>query len=287
MTSRVNSARRALVAVDPGYVVSGLLVGILVGATGVGGGSLMTPILLLLFTVPATTAVGTDLLFASITKTVGTYVHGVNRSISWRIVGLLSIGSLPSSGVMLYLLHSVIDRKAVASVMTFALGIALLVTSAAIFAGPWLEKRIFPKRIGQSLIPRSEEEILEAELASETRPGIAAWTVLTGVVLGALVTLTSVGAGALGVMVLLGLYPRVRSVKIVGTDIAHAVPLTLVAGVGHASLGGVNFQLLGSLLLGSIPGVVVGSKLAMRLPERRLKQALASILLIVALKLIL
>lgn len=270
------------------FAVSGLLVGTLVGATGVGGGSLMTPILVLLFGVNPATAVGTDLLFAAVTKSFGTVLHGINRSVSWKVLGRLSLGSLPAAALTLWFLRDV-DPKSTSVLITRALGIALLVTSTALALQPLVKKLM--KR--ESVPPASTESDaeLEARLArleeeNERRPGVAFRTVLLGAVLGALVTLTSVGAGALGVVVLVALYPKVRSVRIVGTDIAHAVPLTLVAGLGHASLGGVDFPMLGALLAGSIPGIFVGTQLAFRLPERVLKNGLAAILFAVGSKLV-
>lgn len=273
------------------FTVSGFLVGALVGATGVGGGSLMTPILVLLFGVPASTAVGTDLLFAAATKGFGTALHGLNQSVSWRVVGRLALGSIPAALGTLLMIHYLLKPDAIKGIITTGLGTALLITSLSIIFQPLIKKLLGRKAV-HSLAPvapaldgDSQQLLLEEKLC-ETRPGVAWKTVLVGLVLGVLVTLTSVGAGALGVMVLMALYPRVRSVRIVGTDIAHAVPLTLVAGLGHASTGAVNLAMLGSLLLGSIPGILLGSQLAFRLPERTMKQTLAAILMLVGGKLL-
>jgi uncharacterized membrane protein YfcA len=274
------------------FIIAGLLVGILVGATGVGGGSLMTPILVIIFGVPASAAVGTDLLFASITKGVGTGLHGLNQSISWKVVGRLAAGSLPAALGTLWLLHNVFNPKTVAGLITVTLGFALVLTSLAIFFQP-LFRKWFAKTQNNGNVPSEtpsamdEAKRLAEEAACESRPESAPLTVAIGFVLGALVTITSVGAGALGVMVLMAIYPKVRSVRIVGTDIAHAVPLTLVAGLGHASMGAVNYGMLGSLLLGSIPGIAVGSHIAFRLPEKALKRTLACILMVVGGRLIL
>lgn len=260
------------------YTCSGFLVGTLVGATGVGGGSLMTPILVLLFGVSANTAVGTDLIFASLTKGVGTALHGFNRSVNWRIVGALCAGSLPASAFALWLLHSFLDREAVAPFIKHALGVALVITSIALFVQGLRKKK------------ESEENASESEPPTDQEPAISGKLLLAtiglGGALGLLVTLTSVGAGALGVMVLLALYPRVKTVRIVGTDIAHAVPLTLLAGLGHASLGAIDVKMLGWLLLGSIPGIVVGARASFRLPERAMKQLLAVLLLLTGSKLV-
>ena len=252
------------------YTLSGFLVGLLVGLTGVGGGSLMTPLLVLLFGVHPATAVGTDLLFAASTKTVGTLVHGFARNIDWRIVGLLAAGSVPATVVVLALLSRVdLDAVAVRHVLNVALGIVLLITSAFLLLARQLHER-YAKRVDR-LSDRSVRNL----------------TVLLGVVMGALVTLTSVGAGAIGVTVLLFLHPKIPIARVVGSDIAHAVPLTLVAGVGHWYLGSVNWALLWPLLLGSVPGIVVGSRLAGRVRDGAIRTALALVLIAVAGKLIL
>jgi uncharacterized protein len=277
---------------EPAFTVSGFFVGILVGITGVGGGSLMTPILVLLFGVPASTAVGTDLLFAAVTKGFGTALHGFNKSVSWRVVGRLAAGSIPASVASLWVIEHLIKPDAIKGIITTGLGFALVLTSLTILLQPaikhWLGRKAALSMIPSKLSANTDEaELLAEEAACEKRPAATWSTVFVGVVLGILVTITSVGAGALGVMVLMALYPKVRSVRIVGTDIAHAVPLTLVAGLGHAANGSVNLGMLGALLLGSIPGIMIGSHLAFRLPERALKRALAAILMVVGSKLLL
>lgn len=252
------------------YALSGFLVGLLVGLTGVGGGSLMTPLLVLLFGVHPATAVGTDLLFAASTKTVGTLVHGFARNIDWRIVGLLATGSVPATVVVLALLSLVdLDAVAVRHLLNVALGVVLLITSAFLLAARSLHER-YAKRVDR-LSDRAVRHL----------------TVLLGVVMGALVTLTSVGAGAIGVTVLLFLHPKIPIARVVGSDIAHAVPLTLVAGVGHWYLGSVNWALLWPLLLGSVPGIMIGSRLAGRIRDGAIRTALALVLIAVAGKLIL
>jgi len=274
---------------DLSFTIAGFVVGSLIGATGVGGGSLMTPILVMLFNVPAGMAVGTDLLFAAVTKGVGTGLHGLNQSISWRVVARLAAGSIPSSLLMLWLMHNIFDPKKVSGLITITLGVALVLTSLALLFQPWLRKLFGAAPIKDLSAKKSdadEKRMLREEIECEHRPDSTVLTVLTGATLGTLVTVTSVGAGALGVMVLMSLYPKVRSVRIVGTDIAHAVPLTLVAGMGHASMGSVNFELLGSLLLGSIPGIALGSHVAFRLPEKVMKRSLAVLLFFVGGKLL-
>ena len=254
------------------YTFSGFLVGLIVGITGVGGGSLMTPLLVLLFGVSPATAVGTDLLYAALTKMGGSWVHNRKGSVDWLIVKRLALGSLPAALLSLWLLHTLQpDEKQLKGLITSVLSVALLLTALSLYLKPWLQRLA------------SDKDGLSFELHAHHLAGA---TVLTGAVLGVLVTISSVGAGALGMVVLLFLYPRHAAVKLVGTDIAHAVPLTLVAGLGHAALGTVDFGLLGALLLGSLPGIWVGSHLSARIPEKVLRLVLASMLLIIGLKLL-
>ncbi len=255
------------------YTISGFVVGFIVGVTGVGGGSLMTPLLVLAFGVAPVTAVGTDLMYASLTKMGGSWAHGRRGTVEWRVVGLLAMGSLPAALACMALLHSLaLDEKHLKSLITSVLSVALILTALALFFKPYLEK-----------LGRSEDGVIY-ELHAHHLKGA---TILTGAVLGTLVTISSVGAGALGVVVLLFLYPRLPTVKIVGTDIAHAVPLTLVAGLGHVALGTVNYGLLGSLLLGSLPGIYLGSHLGVKIPDRILRPILASMLILIGGKLML
>ena len=259
---------------DFGYIASGFMVGLLVGVTGVGGGSLMTPLLVFLFGFKPAVAVGTDLLFAAITKSGGVLVHhGNHKSVEWRIVGLLAIGSLPAAIATLYVLnHYARIGKDITHTITFALGIALILTALALFF------RTYVQKAGQS--------------SEEHQPGRfhhlqAPATVVVGLVLGVLVTLSSVGAGALGTVALLFLYPRLPTLKVVGTDLAHAIPLTAIGGFGHWQMGNVDFTLLGSLLIGSLPGIWIGSHLSARIPENVLRPVLASVLMLIGFKFVL
>ncbi len=251
-----------------GYIFSGFVVGLLVGLTGVGGGSLMTPMLVLLFHIKPAVAVGTDLLYASVTKTAGIFAHGKLGNIDWRIVKLLAVGSIPASVLTtLYLKGLDIASDDAVATIKFWLGVALLLTSVSVLFRNQLIQ--FSKTHGWIK-------------TSWTAP----LTILLGLVLGVLVTLTSVGAGALGVTALFIIYPRASINKIVGTDIAHAVPLTLAAGLGHASLGTVDYKLLGILLIGSIPGIWLGSHLSSKIAEHWVRYTLALILIFVGLKLV-
>jgi uncharacterized membrane protein YfcA len=254
---------------DPLFSVAGFIVGMLVGMTGVGGGSLMTPLLILFFGVHPATAVGSDLLYAAATKTAGSFVHGFARSIDWRIVGRLASGSVPATALTVFVLsHFDLRSSEARSLITLTLCVALFATAFVLTFGEWA-LRLARRRTSE--LPRRE-----------TRN----WTIFLGGALGILVTVSSIGAGAIGVVVLLFLYPTLPTSKIVGSDIAHAVPLTLTAGLGHWAIGSVDWTIVGSLLAGSLPGIVVGSMFAVRIPERALKLILASILFIVASRLV-
>lgn len=254
-----------------GFVVAGLLVGFIVGMTGVGGGSLMTPILLWFGVNPAA-AVGTDLLYAAITKAGGVWVHQKNRNIDWTITGWLALGSVPAAAMTLWFLKGLhTDQDALNAIIKHALGIVLLLTALAV---------LFKKHL----------LAVAARLSGPTprlsARGLNVLTVVVGVMLGAIVTLTSIGAGALGTVALFFLYPLLATRRLVGTEIAHAVPLTLVAGLGHASMGNMDWTILAYLLIGSLPGIYLGSNLSGRVPEAVLRPCLAVMLATIGYKLI-
>jgi uncharacterized protein len=251
--------------IDPLYSLSGFAVGMLVGMTGVGGGALMTPLLILLFGVHPATAVGTDLLYAAATKTGGSLVHGLARSIDWRVVKRLASGSLPATLVTLVLL-SYFDLRGEASrsLITLVLSFALFATALLLV-------------FGEPIVSLYRARV--SELDPKRTAGV---TILVGAVLGVLVTISSVGAGAIGVIALILLYPQLPMAKVVGSDIAHAVPLTLVAGLGHWTMGAIDWHIIGSLLAGSLPGIFLGSYFAIRVPERALRLILAATLFVVA-----
>jgi hypothetical protein len=251
--------------IDPLYSLSGFAVGMLVGMTGVGGGSLMTPLLIMLFGIHPATAVGTDLLYAAATKTGGSLVHGFARSIDWRVVRRLASGSMPAAIVTLAVLsHFNLNGDAARSLITLVLSVALFATAFALV-------------FGQSIIA-----LCRARVAELDPKRTALNTVLVGVLLGVLVTISSVGAGAIGVVALVLLYPQFPMSRIVGSDIAHAVPLTLIAGLGHWMMGAVDWHIITSLLVGSLPGIFIGSYFAIRVPERALRLVLATTLFVVA-----
>lgn len=253
------------------YVIAGLAVSFIVGLTGVGGGSLMTPILLYFGIAPAK-AVGVDLLYAAITKAGGVLVHHKKRNIDWRLTGELALGSLPASAAVLLALHYAhVDTAALNVFIKTMLGYALILTSVAIL----FKRRIF-----------DYSRKKDAWITRMNRNQQAVATVLTGMLLGAIVTITSIGAGALGTVALFMLYPLLPTVRLVGTEIAHAVPLTLLAGLGHAGLGNIDWSLLLSLLAGGLPGIYVGSHLANRVGDHLLRPALAIMLIFVGSKLV-
>jgi len=250
------------------YSVSGFVVGMLIGLTGVGGGSLMTPLLVLFFNFSPVSAVGTDLLYAAITKTSGTLVHGFNGTIDWRIVKRLAIGSLPATLATLVALKYFGTRSpSTAGLITTVLGVALILTAIALLFRKWMAANLT-----RFVLDLPDEQIRTS-------------TVILGVFLGFLVTLSSVGAGAIGATVLILLYPKLPTARIVGSDIAHAVPLTLIAGLGHWYLGSINGALLISLLIGSLPGIAIGSQLAAYVPDRLLRTILAGTLAVVGARL--
>jgi uncharacterized protein len=255
--------------INPLYTLSGFAVGMLVGMTGVGGGSLMTPLLILLFGIHPATAVGSDLLYAAATKTGGTLVHGLSRTVEWRVVLLLALGSVPMTGVTLLALSELdINSDAARELITTVLSCALFFTAAVL---------IFRRRI---------LTFYATHVGQLDRRRTALLTVATGALLGVLVSISSVGAGAIGVTALVLLYPQLPTARIVGSDIAHAVPLTLVAGLGHWAAGSVDWPLVGSLLVGSLPGILLGSLVPTRVPDSVLRLTLAFTLIIVGSKLV-
>jgi uncharacterized protein len=253
--------------VQPLYLFSGFIIGVLTGMTGTGGGALMTPVLIIVFGIHPVTAVGTDLLYACITKASGTAVHAWNRTIDWKIVGWMAAGSVPTTALtLLSLFYLDVHGNATANIVTKILGFALFLTAVSI---------VFRKQIAQ----------LYADKVGIISPAVARnLTILTGAVLGVLVSISSVGAGAIGVTALILLYPEMSILRIVGSGIAHAVPLTLIAGLGHWALGSINWMLLGSLLVGSIPGIVFGSMLSPRVPEMVVRVTLSATLILICAK---
>jgi uncharacterized membrane protein YfcA len=259
---------------DITYILAGFFVGTVVGLTGVGGGSLMTPILIFAFGVKPYMAVGTDLLFAAFTKLGGTVKMTRSGLVPWRVVLQLSAGSIPAALLTLWALKTLGPANPVVQhLMTSTLGVALLLTAAATLYKA-LRGKIAPKHIAAGQ---------EAQAVTARH-----WSLplLFGALIGTLVSLTSVGAGAIGVTVLMVLYPMLPLPRIVAADIAYAVPLTLVAGLGHASIGSVDWPMLAKLLAGSLPGIWLGSHFMSRVPERAIRSLLSVLLAYAGAKLI-
>lgn len=267
------------------FILAGAGVGLAVGVTGVGGGSLMTP-LLILFGIPYHIAIGTDLLYAATTKAGGVVTHSRQGTVKWKLVALLAAGSLPASIATAFFLKKVFgDAADYEHILTMSLGVMLVLTALVLL----LKRRKHPSQDAPKL------SLEEQETPSVAKNHATLITLLAGVFLGVFVTLSSVGAGAFCAALLLVLYPRLPALKVVGTDIAHAVPLTFIAGIGHLFLnsgdpgnawvvGNVDFLLLISLLVGSLPAVHLGSKLGAKLPSHVLQPILATILLILGIK---
>lgn len=255
------------------FILAGAVVGFCVGVTGVGGGSLMTP-LLTMMGIPLHTAIGTDLLYASVTKSGGGIVHALKRNINWPVVFRLSAGSIPAALLTLWALKTLFgNANEYKHVLTVSLGFMLMLTAASL---------IFRKQL-QKLHDSSP---LKSHLRQMIDRHTTSSTVLMGIALGVLVTLSSVGAGAFGVVVLLSLYPRLSTIQIIGTDVTHAVLLTLVAGLGHMQMGNVDLHLLSYLLIGSLPAIVLGTLLSSRLPEDVIRPILGATLALLSIKFI-
>lgn len=252
------------------YVVSGFAVGLLVGLTGVGGGSLMTPLLTLLFGIHPSVAVGTDLAFASATKTAGTLAHRFKGTVRWDVVRRLSYGALPAALLTTLLLkHFGAVSDGIALTIRYSIAISVFLTVVAL---------LLRSRMQAWLNTHPQAQLQGIQLASAT--------IAAGALLGTLVTISSIGAGAVGATLLVLLYPRLSPAEIAGTDIAYAVPLTALAALGHWWLGSINWELLATLLLGSVPGITIGSLAARAVPEKFLRGLLAITLTSVAVKLI-
>lgn len=257
------------------HIAAGALVGLVIGLTGVGGGSLMTPILVLGFGISPAIAVGTDLLYAAITKCSGVYFHHRNRSVDWKVVFLLGSGSIPCSIITISILEQLKESGAnFDSLIMLTLSIMLILTSFIIL----IKSRLL------AFIHANHGDSFAVNFVRNFRPQI---TVLCGCILGCVVTLSSVGAGAIGSAILFLLYPRKSSISIVGTDIAHAVPLTAIAGLGHLHFGSVDFSLLFGLLFGGIPAIYLGSLIGKKLPDSLLRPLIALLLLGMGIKLML
>lgn len=249
------------------YILAGVLVGFCVGVTGVGGGSLMTPILITLFKIEPHIAIGTDLLYAAISKFFGSVVHARKLNIVWPIVIWLAIGSIPASLATTWVLDNYLSQSThYKAILTMVLGFMLTLTGISIVFRTHVER--FFSRFGKKL---SDEDV---EKQRERLKSKRLQITLMGIILGIFVTLSSVGAGAFGIMALIIMFPNLPMIRIIGSDVVHAVILTLVAGIGHMNSGNVDFNLLMWLLIGSIPAIIVGTLVSSHLPEKIIRKIL-------------
>jgi uncharacterized membrane protein YfcA len=258
-----------------GYSIAGLVVGTAVGATGVGGGSLMTPILILFYGISPTIAVGTDLIYASISKTYGTWLHNNNRSVDWRIVGWMALGSVPAALLTLWGMSHMSNPKAIDQLIKIVLSAAIITT--ALFT-LFQDRLLTIMRGSNNIAPSTPSTTAETDPFTSRQKLL---TLISGLLIGSIVTISSVGAGAIGMVILLLLFPRHRPVSLVGSDLAHAVLITAIAGVGHARMGTVDYGMLVGLLIGALPGIYVGSKVGFKLQPMVMKRAIASLLVVV------
>ena len=249
-------------------IVSGFAVGAIVGMTGVSGGSLMTPLLLSVSKLNPTVAIGSDLWCAAITKSAGSVSHHQPGHVNWKITGLLLAGSIPAALATIGPMHFTGITNGWAAALTYTLGIALLLTAVT---------------VAYKQVRQRSGLLLERWIPEHRKPWVA---VGCGMVLGVLASPSAIGAGAIGATMILLLYPRLKSHEIVGIDIAHAVPLTLVAGIGYATLGHVDWSLLGALLIGSIPGIWIGTQLTRKMPEKLARTLLCGLPVSAGLKVI-
>lgn len=262
------------------YIAAGVLVGFCVGITGVGGGSLMTPILISLFKIEPHIAIGTDLLYAAISKFCGSTVHASKLNVVWPIVFWLALGSIPASFLTHWVLENYLSQSSqYKTVLTSVLGFMLTLTGISIIFRSQIERLVARWRKDASATTLQQRE----QILAQRRPYI----VIMGIVLGVSVTLSSVGAGAFGVMALILMFPNLPMIRIIGTDVAHAVLLTLAAGLAHLSSGNVDFKLLGWLLCGSIPAIIIGTLVSSRLPEKLIRKLLGITLLLLGINFIL
>lgn len=249
------------------YILAGVLVGFCVGVTGVGGGSLMTPILIGLFKIEPHIAIGTDLLYAAISKFCGSFVHAKKLNIVWPIVIWLAIGSIPASLATTWVLDNYLSQSThYKAILTMVLGFMLTITGISIVFRTQVEKffKKFSKEVTEQEVELTREKLKQKRL----------YIALMGIVLGIFVTLSSVGAGAFGIMALIIMFPNLPMIRIIGSDVVHAVLLTLVAGMGHMNSGNVDFNLLMWLLVGSIPAIIVGTLVSSHLPEKIIRKVL-------------
>ena len=262
-----------------GLVLGGLAVGLVVGLTGMGGGALMTPMLIFFFGVNPLAAVSSDLVTSAIMKPFGGAVHAHHGTVNRALVGWLALGSVPSAFLGVFVLRALGSAKPVDDVVTTALGVALIVAALALIAKAYVSM----SRGAWDRASRRDDAVDSQEFAGRST---AATTILIGVVGGLVVGMTSVGSGSLIIIALMFLYPRLHASQLVGTDLVQAVPLVAAAAVGHLLFGDFRLDVTTSLLVGSIPGVILGALASSRAPSGLIRRALALVLLASGLKLL-
>ena len=253
---------------DLTLALAGLGVGVIVGLTGMGGGALMTPILVLVFGVPPIAAVSSDLAASAVMKPFGGFVHARRGTVNWPLVRWLCVGSVPSAFLGVLLLRLIGDDDRVQQTIRVALGVALVLAAAGLLVKAWSGRR-HPAPAGPA--PKIKVKPLP--------------TVLLGAAGGLVVGLTSVGSGSLIIVALLAMYPKLRANDLVGTDLVQAIPLVTAAALGHALFGDLRLDLAAAVLIGSVPGVLIGSRISSRAPAGLVRSALVIVLLASALKL--
>jgi uncharacterized protein len=260
--------------IDLSLALAGLLVGFVVGLTGMGGGALMTPILVVVFNIQPLAAVSSDLVASFFMRPVGAAVHLRQGTVNWQLVKWLVLGSVPSAFCGVLILRALGTGSHVQSVVQVVLGIALLVAAGAIVLKAFLNLR--SRARGEHLTASRSLDITVRPLP----------TLMIGALGGLVVGMTSVGSGSLIIVLLLFLYPRIRASQLVGTDLVQAIPLVGAASLGHLLFGDFRLSLTTSLIIGSIPGVYLGARVSARAPARLLRRVLAFVLLASGLKLV-
>jgi uncharacterized membrane protein YfcA len=258
---------------DLTLALAGLGVGVIVGLTGMGGGALMTPILVLFFGIPPIAAVSSDLAASAVMKPFGGFVHARRGTVDWRLVLWLCIGSVPSAFLGVLLLRLIGDDDTMQNVIKIALGVALVLAAGGLILKAWMDRRA-------ATLDRADGNPAE-RIVVRPLP-----TLLLGAVGGLIVGLTSVGSGSLIIVILLAMYPKLRANDLVGTDLVQAIPLVFSAAIGHALFGDLQLDIAGSLLIGSIPGVLIGARVSSRAPVGLVRTALVVVLTASALKLL-
>lgn len=265
-------------SIDPVLAVASFFIGIVVGLTGMGGGALMTPVLVLFFNVPPLTAVSSDLVASAVMKPVGGFVHLRRGTVNLSLVKWLCIGSVPTAFAGVLVARSLGDGEEVQAVIKMALGVALIVAATGLTVRAYIR-----------LVERARNRDGSAEPLPQDRPDVVVRivpTVIVGAVGGLVVGMTSVGSGSLIIIALMALYPALKASGLVGTDLVQAVPLVMSAALGHVLFGDFQLELTASLLIGCVPGAWVGAMLSSRAPGGIVRRALAFVLLASALKLL-